>query len=53
MNNDNEDVFNDLDNFLEKQVIIYEDKKCITKKVRLECKNTIEELRKNKIKNNN
>lgn len=39
-------IYNELDNFLENQMIIYEDKKCISKKIRLVCKNIIEELRK-------
>jgi hypothetical protein len=39
-------VFGNLDTFLEKQMTIYEEKKCISKKIRLVCKNCIEELRK-------
>jgi hypothetical protein len=39
-------IFGDLDVFLEKQMSIYEEKKCISKKIRLVCKNCIEELRK-------
>jgi hypothetical protein len=39
-------VFGDLDIFLENQMTIYEEKKCISKKIRLVCKNCIEELRK-------
>jgi hypothetical protein len=41
-------IFGDLDDFLEKQMDIYEDKKCISKKIRLVCKHTIEELKKKK-----
>jgi len=41
-------IFGDLDEFLEKQMEIYEDKKCISKKIRLVCKHTIEELKKKK-----
>lgn len=43
---DNKNIFGDLDNFLENQMSIYEEKKCISKKIRLVCKNCIEELRK-------
>jgi len=39
-------IFGDLDIFLENQMTIYEEKKCISKKIRLVCKNCIEELRK-------
>jgi hypothetical protein len=38
-------VFDNLDIFLENQMTIYEEKKCISKKIRLVCKNCIEELR--------
>ena len=41
-------IFGDIDDFLEKQMEIYEDKKCISKKIRLVCKHTIEELKKKK-----
>jgi len=41
-------IFGDLDNYLETQMNIYEDKKCISKKIRLVCKHTIEELKKKK-----
>jgi hypothetical protein len=41
-------IFGDLDEFLEKQMETYEDKKCISKKIRLVCKHTIEELKKKK-----
>ena len=39
-------IYGDLDNFLETQMIIYEEKKCVSKKIRLVCKNCVEELRK-------
>jgi hypothetical protein len=39
-------IYGDLDNFLESQMAIYEEKKCISKKIRLVCKNCVEELRK-------
>ena len=39
-------IFGDLDIFLENQMTVYEEKKCISKKIRLVCKNCIEELRK-------
>lgn len=39
-------IYGDLDNYLEEQMTLYEDKKCISKKIRLVCKNIIEELRK-------
>lgn len=42
--NDN-NVYTDLDIFLENEMIIYEEKKCITKKIRIVCKNIITELR--------
>lgn len=40
------ELYGDLDKFLESQMEIYEDKKCISKKIRLVCKNCIEQLRK-------
>lgn len=43
---DTKSIFGDLDIFLENQMSIYEEKKCISKKIRLVCKNCIEELRK-------
>lgn len=46
-NNDTKGIYSDLDNYLEEQMTFYEDKKeCISKKIRLVCKNIIEELRK-------
>jgi CHAT domain-containing protein len=45
-NEDFKKVFGDLDKFLHEQIAIYEDKKCISKKVRLVCKNIIYELTK-------
>lgn len=46
-NNDTKLIYGDLDNYLEEQMTFYEDKKeCISKKIRLVCKNIIEELRK-------
>lgn len=49
LNSENKIVFDGLDDFLEKNINIYEEKKCIQKKIRLVCKNTIDELRKNKL----
>ena len=43
---DIENIYGDLDNFLESQMTIYEEKKCVSKKIRLVCKNCVEELRK-------
>lgn len=40
------EIYGDLDTFLENQMMIYEKNKCISRKIRLVCKNTIEELRK-------
>lgn len=45
-NNEVKSIYDDLDVFLENQMIVYEDKKCVSKKIRLVCKNIIEELRK-------
>ncbi len=45
--NDNT-IYDNLDKFLEDEMIIYEEKKCITKKIRIICKNIITELRTNK-----
>jgi len=45
--NDNT-IYNNLDKFLEDEMVIYEEKKCITKKIRIVCKNIITELRTNK-----
>lgn len=41
-------VYDNLDTFLEDEMQIYEEKKCITKKIRIVCKNIITELRNNK-----
>jgi hypothetical protein len=48
LNEDSKKIYNDLelDTFLEEQMVIYEEKKCISKKIRLVCKTTIQELRK-------
>ena len=48
LNEDSKKIYNDLelDTFLEEQMIIYEEKKCISKKIRLVCKTTIQELKK-------
>ena len=43
---ENVNIYGDLDGFLENQMTIYEEKKCVSKKIRLVCKNCIEELRK-------
>ena len=45
--NDNT-IYDSLDKFLEDEMVIYEEKKCITKKIRIVCKNIITELRTNK-----
>ena len=39
-------IYGELDTFLENQMIVYEEKKCISKKIRLVCKNIVEELKK-------
>jgi radical SAM superfamily enzyme YgiQ (UPF0313 family) len=46
--NDNT-IYDSLDKFLEDEMVIYEEKKCITKKIRIVCKNIITELRTNKM----
>ena len=46
LNDDSKKMLNNIDVFLTEQMLIYEDKKCISKKVRLVCKNTIFELNK-------
>lgn len=46
LNDDSRKMFGNLDLFLTEQMIIYEEKKCISKKIRLVCKNTIFELTK-------
>lgn len=45
--NDNT-IYDNIDKFLEDEMVIYEEKKCITKKIRIVCKNIITELRTNK-----
>ena len=45
INNDIREKFDNIDNYLEEQMGIYEDKKCISKKIRLVCKNIISEYR--------
>lgn len=44
LNEENIKVYDDLDVFLTNQMNIYEEKKCISKKIRLICKNSIEEI---------
>jgi hypothetical protein len=44
VNYDNNDIFSDLLKFLEENILIYEDKKCISKKIRIVCKNSITEI---------
>ena len=39
------EIFIEIVEFLEKYIIIYEEKKCISKKIRIVCKNSISELR--------
>lgn len=46
LNDDSRKMFDGLEVFLTEQMVIYEEKKCISKKVRLVCKNTIYELTK-------
>ena len=46
LNEDSRKMLDSLEIFLTEQMIIYEEKKCISKKVRLVCKNTIYELTK-------
>jgi len=43
-NTENNDIFNNLLEFLEKYILIYEEKKCISKKIRIVCKNSITEI---------
>ena len=43
-NNENNDIFKNILEFLEKNIIFYEDKKCISKKIRIVCKNCISEI---------
>jgi hypothetical protein len=43
-NNENKDIYTNLLEFLEENIIIYEDKKCISKKIRIVCKNSITEI---------
>lgn len=43
---DVENIYGNLDEFLENQISVYEEKKCVSKKIRLVCKNCIAELRK-------
>ena len=45
-NDDSKYILGDLNIFLQKELDIYEEKKCISKKIRLVCKNTIYELNK-------
>ena len=48
LNEESNKIYNELslDKFLEDQMVIYEEKKCISKKIRLVCKTTIQELKK-------
>ena len=46
LNEESKKIYGNIDEFLEKEIAIYEEKKCISKKIRLVCKNTITELRK-------
>ncbi|AYV79988.1 MAG: hypothetical protein Gaeavirus4_11 [Gaeavirus sp.] len=41
------DIYSDLDKFLIEQMLIYEDKRCISRRIRLVCKTIVEELQKN------
>ena len=46
LNEESKKIYGDLDVYLENQLEFYEDKKCISKKNRLVCKNIIFELKK-------
>ena len=46
LNEDSKKLIGNLSEFLHQQIIIYEEVKCISKKVRLVCKNVIFELSK-------
>jgi len=46
LNDESKKIYGNLIDFLQEQMIIYEEKKCISKKIRLVCKNTIYELTK-------
>lgn len=46
LNEESKNIYENLDIYLENLMITFEKEKCITKKVRLVCKNSIEELRK-------
>jgi hypothetical protein len=46
LNEESKKLYGDLDEYLEKQINIYEEKKCISKRIRIICKNTIDGLRK-------
>ena len=46
LNEESRKLYKDLDKYLEDQMAIYDEKKCISKKIRLVCKNSICELRK-------
>ena len=46
LNDDSKKMFGDLCEFLQNNINIYEEQKCISKKIRLVCKNTIYELNK-------
>jgi len=46
LNEDSKSIYDNLDNFLNENLVIYEEVKCISKKVRLVLKNTIFELTK-------
>lgn len=44
LSEDSKKIFNNLDTFLQEQLILYEESKCVSKKIRLICKNIIFEL---------
>jgi hypothetical protein len=46
LNDESKKILGNLDMFLQEQMVIYEEKKCISKKIRLVCKNMIYELNK-------
>ena len=43
-NSENNDIFINLLEFLDKNILTYEEKKCISKKIRIVCKNSITEI---------
>ena len=46
LNEESKKLYGNLDEYLEKEITIYEEKKCISKRIRIICKNIIDGLRK-------